>query len=49
MDSKKHMSARRRTFLAITIPIMALFFLFNTLPLLQGFAYSFTNFRGFGS
>ena len=49
MDSKKHMSARRRTFLAITIPIMALFFLFNTLPLLHFFSYSFTNFRGFGS
>ncbi|ADU27309.1 carbohydrate ABC transporter permease [Ethanoligenens harbinense] len=40
---------KNRTFLAILIPIMALFFLFNTLPLLQGFSYSFTNFRGFGS
>lgn len=48
MDSKKHMSSRKRTFLAITIPILALFFLFNTFPLLQGFAYSLTNFRGFG-
>ena len=38
-----------RTFMAILIPIMALFFMFNTLPLLQGFSYSFTNFRGFGS
>ncbi len=38
-----------KTFLAMLLPIMVLFFLFNTLPLLQGFAYSFTNFRGFGS
>ncbi|MBQ6523663.1 MAG: sugar ABC transporter permease [Atopobiaceae bacterium] len=30
------------------IPILILFFCFNTLPLLRGFFYSFTNFRGFG-
>ncbi|MDE7436023.1 MAG: sugar ABC transporter permease [Lachnospiraceae bacterium] len=43
------LSARSRTFLLITIPIVALFFTFNTLPLIQGVVYSFTNFRGFGS
>lgn len=43
------MSARSRTFLLITLPIVALFFTFNTLPLIQGVIYSFTNFRGFGS
>lgn len=40
---------RKRTFLFITIPILALFVCFNTLPLLRGVYYSFTNFRGFGS
>ena len=34
---------RKRTFLLITIPILVLFFLFNTLPLIKGFLYSFTN------
>lgn len=33
----------------ITIPVVALFFCFNTLPLIKGFLYSFTNFRGYGS
>lgn len=33
----------------ITIPIVALFFLFNTLPLIQGVIYSFTNYKGYGS
>lgn len=43
------MSDRDRTFLLITIPILLLFFCFNTLPLLKGFLYSFTNFKGYGS
>lgn len=33
----------------MTIPVVALFFCFNTLPLLKGVMYSFTNFKGFGS
>lgn len=33
----------------MTIPIMILFFCFNTLPLIRGMIYSFTNFKGFGS
>ena len=37
------------TFLLITIPIVALFFCFNTLPLIKGVIYSFTNFKGYGS
>lgn len=37
-----------KTYLLITIPIVALFFLFNTLPLIQGVIYSFTNFKGYG-
>ena len=39
---------RQRTFLLITIPILALFVCFNTIPLIRGVIYSFTNFRGFG-
>lgn len=43
------MNDRERTFLLITIPVLALFFCFNTLPLIKGFIYSFTNFKGYGS
>ena len=46
---KKGMTGRKRTFLMITIPIVLLFFCFNTLPLIQGIIYSFTNFKGYGS
>lgn len=46
---KKKKIGRSQTFLLITIPIVALFFTFNTLPLIQGVIYSFTNFRGYGS
>lgn len=45
---KKTLS-RNQTFLLITIPILALFFCFNTLPLIKGVIYSFTNFRGYGN
>lgn len=40
---------RKRTFLLITIPILALFICFNTIPFIRGVIYSFTNFKGFGS
>lgn len=40
---------RKRTFLLITIPILALFVCFNTIPLIRGVIYSFTNFKGFGN
>ncbi len=40
---------KKRTYLLITIPILALFVCFNTIPLIHGVIYSFTNFRGFGS
>ena len=40
---------RERTVLLITIPVVALFICFNTLPLIKGFIYSFTNFKGYGS
>ena len=45
----KKMNNRERTFLMMTIPILILFFLFNTLPLIKGAIYSFTNFKGYGT
>lgn len=48
MNKLKRINGRERTFLLITIPILALFFCFNTLPLIKGVIYSFTNFRGYG-
>ncbi len=49
MGKKKMKNDRERTFALITIPIVLLFFCFNTLPLLKGVFYSFTNFKGYGS
>ncbi len=45
----KKKNDRERTFLVMTIPILVLFFCFNTLPLIKGFLFSFTNFKGYGS
>lgn len=42
------MNDRERTYLLMTVPILILFFVFNTLPLIKGVVYSFTNFRGYG-
>ena len=42
-------SNKKRTYLLITIPILALFVCFNTIPLIRGIVYSFTNFKGFGT
>ena len=42
-------SNKKRTYLLITIPILALFLCFNTIPLIRGIVYSFTNFKGFGT
>ncbi len=41
-------SDRNRTFLMILIPVLVLFVAFNTIPLLTGFFYSFTNSKGYG-
>lgn len=46
---KKKIGNREKTFLCITIPVLILFFCFNTLPLIKGVIYSFTNFRGYGT
>ena len=42
------MKKRDRFFLCTIIPMIVVFFLFHTFPLLKGVMYSFTNFRGFG-
>ena len=44
----KSQNERKRTFMMIAVPILLLFFCFNTVPLIRGFIYSFTNFRGYG-
>lgn len=46
---KKRAFSKKTTYLMITIPIVTLFFVFNTLPLIQGVIYSFTNYKGYGS
>ena len=45
----KNMNDKQRTYFLMTVPILLLFFTFNTLPLIKGVIYSFTNFRGYGS
>ncbi len=49
MNKKGKTNDREHTFLLITIPVLVLFFCFNTLPLIKGFIYSFTNFKGYGT
>lgn len=43
------MSNRDKTFWAVVIPVVVLFFAFNTLPMIKGVIYSFTNYKGYGS
>ena len=46
---KNKMTNKEKTFLAIIIPVVTLFFIFNTLPMIKGFIYSLTNYKGYGS
>ena len=46
---KKKITNKEKTFLAIIIPVVILFFIFNTLPMIKGFIYSLTNYKGYGS
>lgn len=46
---KAELGNKKKTYLLMSVPVVALFFCFNTLPLIQGFIYSFTNFKGYGS
>ena len=47
--NKNKMNNQQKTFLLMTIPVLVLFFCFNTLPLIKGVIYSFTNFKGYGN
>ncbi len=44
----KTWSKNDKIFLGFLLPVLALFFCFNTLPLIKGFYYGLTNFRGYG-
>ena len=46
---KNKMTNKEKTFLAIIIPVVILFFIFSTLPMIKGFIYSLTNYKGYGS
>lgn len=46
---KNKMTNKEKTFLVIIIPVVILFFIFNTLPMIKGFIYSLTNYKGYGS
>lgn len=46
---KSKMTNRDKTFWAVIIPVLILFFVFDTLPMIKGMIYSFTNYRGYGS
>ena len=46
---KSKMINRNKTFWIIAILVIALFFTFNTLPMIKGVIYSFTNYKGYGS
>ena len=49
MKSGRQLSSKSKTYLGMLIPVVILFFAFNTLPLIIGAFYSFTNYRGYGS
>ena len=49
MNKKHAWSKNEKIFLGLLIPILILFFCFNTLPLIKGFYYGLTNFRGYGN
>lgn len=46
---RKGTGERKRTFMLILVPVLILFFMFNTYPLITGLIYSFTNSRGYGN
>lgn len=49
MKSGRRLSSKSKTYLGMLMPVVILFFAFNTLPLIIGAFYSFTNYRGYGS
>ncbi len=49
MKKLRSMTNREKTYLIIVLCVIALFFTFNTLPMIKGMIYSFTNYKGYGS
>ncbi len=49
MKQTKSLNHNARAHSVMAAPAVILFFLFNTLPLIIGAVYSFTNYRGYGS
>jgi raffinose/stachyose/melibiose transport system permease protein len=45
----KKMTRRDKFYLGVMIPAVILFFMFNTYPMIRGFIYSFTNYKGYGT
>lgn len=48
-NKKEIWTQNDKIFLAVLAPVLVLFFAFNTLPLIKGFYYGLTNYRGYGT
>ena len=49
MKKRNKMTDRQKTYIFMVLPALILFVVFNTIPLITGAMYSFTNYRGYGS
>lgn len=49
MKKLNKMTDRQKTYILMVLPALILFIAFNTIPLITGAMYSFTNYRGYGS
>lgn len=49
MKKLNKMTDRQKTYILMVLPALILFVSFNTIPLITGAMYSFTNYRGYGS
>lgn len=49
MKKLNKMTDRQKTYIFMVLPALILFVVFNTIPLITGAMYSFTNYRGYGS
>ena len=49
MKKLNKMTDRQKTYILMALPALILFVVFNTIPLITGAMYSFTNYRGYGS
>jgi len=47
--NKRNKKNLDKTFVLMLLPALVMFILFNTVPLIMGAGYSFTNYRGYGS